>query len=469
MAIPRATLPSPESNASTRRGRVRAHLSEMDIVDEVNGECLSFLGQLQRQVEDLQRNQLNMQNEIELLRHDRDLLSERCASLERAISDKELIVQNEIELLKSRCSSLEKHSTTLDKSVQVLKHDTKWEYSAQVMSDSYWFWSESHDDADYVSEVNRFLNNMKEKTIYLRRIAYDDNGFHQVKLGVYLENMVMYDDAFDLHWKEFCSSILLLPWTLSGLDLSISNIQLTPEIIRAISDASSGRLNGLILQSNDFTEPPDCVFEIGELIKENCALTSFQMQYNDIGLEEARMLGDALSHCRHHRNKQSHFTVQIQDCCSDDDGQNGYELLCKLIAQEDGIHSPGYDQIDLKNNGIQTLGQTHLSECLESGMIELGHLDLQNNRLNDEDAISIANALRYNREETLRISLRGNLITETGWNALMNVCYNPSSIGSVVESNHTCRIGTGHSTSLFVNLYGNNIGYNLDKRLSAKL
>ena len=44
---------------------MRAHLSEMDIVDEVNGECLSFLGQLQRQVEDLQRNQLNMQHEIE--------------------------------------------------------------------------------------------------------------------------------------------------------------------------------------------------------------------------------------------------------------------------------------------------------------------------------------------------------------------------------------------------------------------
>ena len=62
-----------------------------------------------------------------------------------------------------------------------------------------------------------------------------------------------------------------------------------------------------------------------------------------------------------------------------------------------------------------------------------------NNNLNDEDAILIARALK-NNTNLIRLRLGDNDITEIGINALSEAIYNPQSLNSVSDCNHTCTI-----------------------------
>ena len=62
-----------------------------------------------------------------------------------------------------------------------------------------------------------------------------------------------------------------------------------------------------------------------------------------------------------------------------------------------------------------------------------------NNNLNDEDARLIARALRCNTNLQY-FALMENNFTEVGHNALGKAIYNPTSLNSMSDCNHTCRI-----------------------------
>ena len=64
---------------------------------------------------------------------------------------------------------------------------------------------------------------------------------------------------------------------------------------------------------------------------------------------------------------------------------------------------------------------------------------MSNNHLNDDDARLIAHALKRNTN-LQSIYLDGNNITKVGCNALSKAVYNPESLNSVADCNHTCRI-----------------------------
>ena len=66
-------------------------------------------------------------------------------------------------------------------------------------------------------------------------------------------------------------------------------------------------------------------------------------------------------------------------------------------------------------------------------------LCLSNNHLNDDDARLIAHALKRNTN-LQSIYLDGNNITKVGCNALSKAVYNPESLNSVADCNHTCKI-----------------------------
>ena len=64
--------------------------------------------------------------------------------------------------------------------------------------------------------------------------------------------------------------------------------------------------------------------------------------------------------------------------------------------------------------------------------------------MNDEDARLIAHALKRNTN-LKDLWLGGNNITEVGVKALSKAVYNPESLNSVADCNHTCRILGGVS------------------------
>jgi len=91
--------------------------------------------------------------------------------------------------------------------------------------------------------------------------------------------------------------------------------------------------------------------------------------------------------------------------------------------------------IILGNNNIDSLGSVKIAEYLE-GDPPIDRIGLNRNRLNDDDAILISQALKRNTGlET--INMHSNNFTSIGVKALLTCVFDSSSLNAISESNHT--------------------------------
>ena len=72
---------------------------------------------------------------------------------------------------------------------------------------------------------------------------------------------------------------------------------------------------------------------------------------------------------------------------------------------------------------------------------EIDTLELDKNNFSNDDALLLASALKYNTNLN-KLDLKNNDITEEGEKALLKALYDPTSMDSIVNSNHTCRAYT---------------------------
>jgi hypothetical protein len=91
--------------------------------------------------------------------------------------------------------------------------------------------------------------------------------------------------------------------------------------------------------------------------------------------------------------------------------------------------------IYLGSNNIDSLGAVTIAEYLESDP-PIDRIDLDHNRLNDDDVILISQALRRNTN-LRRLDLEENNLTSIGVKALLTCVFDCSSLNSISESNHT--------------------------------
>jgi hypothetical protein len=91
--------------------------------------------------------------------------------------------------------------------------------------------------------------------------------------------------------------------------------------------------------------------------------------------------------------------------------------------------------INLSNNNIDSLGAVKIAEYIE-GDSPIHRIDLSRNRLNDDDALPISQALKRNTNLT-HLNLVGNNFTSIGIKALLSCVFDSSSLNSISESNHT--------------------------------
>ena len=95
-------------------------------------------------------------------------------------------------------------------------------------------------------------------------------------------------------------------------------------------------------------------------------------------------------------------------------------------------------EIDLSHNYIDSLGAVKISEYLE-GNPPVKLLKLDNNSLNDDDAILFSRALKKNTN-LLALRLTRNNFSSVGVKALFSSLYDSSSLNAISESNHTCEL-----------------------------
>lgn len=187
--------------------------------------------------------------------------------------------------------------------------------------------------------------------------------------------VVLHDDLLIPHWKEFIDAIQLHDGFNSEKGLAIYNAQLNPTVCEMLVTAlATKKLRGFGLARNDFANTRDGINFAIQVAKSIPSLKSFGWACNPINsLEDARYLSEGVaSFC------PTVERLSLSKCCGE--GLNGYEVLCKAIECNRNLIF-----IDLRENNIQTNGETHLSDYLATNP-PLKKLHLEDNNLNDDDA-----------------------------------------------------------------------------------
>jgi len=121
------------------------------------------------------------------------------------------------------------------------------------------------------------------------------------------------------------------------------------------------------------------------------------------------------------RSLRSHSSIDELHLNHCDLGSTPEMLL--VILQSD------IDYINLDNNNIDSLGAVKIAEYLE-GDPPIEVLSLGHNRLNDDDAILISQALKRNTN-IKQIHLRSNNFTSIGVKALLTCAFDSSSLNAI--------------------------------------
>ena len=339
----------------------------------------------------------------------------------RATATKSL--QNEVDGMKSRCQFLETRCGSLERCVEILMKD--WEYSAPPIPRSHWV--DRGFNNHNIALVERFLDDIKMYTCKLRKGNLDD---HEIHLhGVVGPSIIMHDDVLLPHWKEFADALQLLQLS-KDLDYSlvISDVQLTSPVINILTPALVGKsIKTILLENNRFMNIREGIDFAIKCMKSNRTLKKFGWANTQIdNIDDVNhMVGAITSH-------PSIEEVRLEDCFGEN--INSYVVLRTLLDSEKQFTS-----IDFDGNNIQTGGGTEIPDFIATNP-PLADLLLENNNLNDDDAVLIARALKHNTNlKSLNLGGKGgNNITKIGIRVLANVVYDSTSLDALSHSNHTC-------------------------------
>ena len=253
--------------------------------------------------------------------------------------------------------------------------------------------------------------------------------------------LVDYDAAFLPHWKEFANALEEYQYALNclhGSKLSIWTVHLPKPVLDLLSHAlESTHFTSLSLHDNRFGR--DGIQFALDYMQNNPVLEDFVMFRNQINHED-----DVKRLCEVIKDHPTINTLDLDECCGED--TDGHEMLCSIMdAGRNKLKSINFPRNRISTGGSTFIGDflatnpsTPLADILATNPI-LKELHLDDNRLDDKDATSIASALKHNTN--LRcLGLLENEITDSGLDALRKAEFDPASLNSAYDSNHTCHI-----------------------------
>ena len=374
-----------------------------------------------------------------------DLLTKNTA-IESQLSS----MRDENDSLKARVSQLDEELHRLEGSFVKNAQNIDWRYLApDPPPDSYWiekgydYGSEEIADEDYLYCVNNeFFKPAKEQSEMLRRCTF---GIHHIQ-GLYFGNegdisrfyspLIRYDDTLLPHWVEFCDS--LLDWQFAPFRdpirtypfrVFIGNVELPANVLDLLYDClrvgDFGHVEELTLRRNEFQGSDGINFAI-KIMQSHQEMAKFCYERNPAySGQDCQLLVDAIV-C--HPNIS---TSHLQSLCAG--GRNGHDQLVDLLRKK------AMKSVDFSDCGVKTDdGRSALFDIIKLHP-NLDFLYLDDNKLNDKDAIRLADALRHNRTLSF-LSLMKNEVTQLGGDTLKKVIYDDSSLNALADSNHVCTI-----------------------------
>ena len=349
-------------------------------------------------------------------------------------------LQDDNERLKAKVAQLDDENRRLEAAFKTHLGNMNWKYAApEPPSDLYWI--QQGYDQDYIDCVNdEFFPRLKEQTEKFRHGTFGlapDDDIEDLYFGNHESATLMrYDRALLPHWREFCNA--MESWQLSDIrgtierthpfNLCIQNIEMPRNVLKMLSECLKwirlGHVEHLHLEENEFQGSDGIEFAV-EVMQSQKKMIGFRYESNpvDNGQDCQRLVDAIASH-------PSLSNCYLNGLCGGE--RNGHDYLVDLLRKE------GMKEVDFAGCGVNTPGQSALFDIIKLHP-NLDRLRLDNNKLNDRDAIHLADALRYNRT-LVHLQLWGNEFTQVGEDALKNAIYDDSSLNAVSDSNHVCKV-----------------------------
>ncbi|EJK68782.1 hypothetical protein THAOC_10011 [Thalassiosira oceanica] len=334
-------------------------------------------------------------------------LEERCKALDR----KSESLERSCDKLKVRCSSLER-------SIQVLKKDVNWAYSAPSIPRSQGIVLGR--DEDYANSMGGAIRHIKKDVERIRNGENIDCNC----LDFYDQTAILHDDVLLPHFQELADAIQLS----NGIQqINIDNIEMCPSALRILFPAMEGKVKRVWMESVTFPaeDVVECYEIIATSIRRNHALK--ELTWSGIRIpsdEQADLLIKSVI------DNRSIKDIRLKNCFNQS-GVNGCRALAALMT----CGRP-FDLLNFGGNGLS--GIDDLAAALATNP-QLERLWILDNQLNDRDADLIAQALKQNTN-LQQLYLKYNGITSAGFEKIRSTIYDPSSMNAVESCNHTCWI-----------------------------
>jgi hypothetical protein len=285
----------------------------------------------------------------------------------------------------------------------------------------------SYNKPDNWRERNRIgLERLKVKLEYCIRLAIQKSSLRLNLMHPNLgqEPIVWHEQILDECWDQ-------LEGALSGDELvtniwgiQIENVEITKECLSAlVAIIQSGQANFLstLIIFDNANICGEGILCLSKLVDVSSNLQDFFLHHNRIdNIESARRLS---------RSLKSHASIHELHLTHCDLGSSPEILL--VVLQSEVIY------INLNYNNIDSLGAVKIAEYLE-GDPPIEKISLNHNRLNDDDAELISQALKRNMTLTFLNLVRNNF-TSFGVKALLTCVFDSSSLNALSESNHTLK------------------------------
>ncbi|EJK74857.1 hypothetical protein THAOC_03441 [Thalassiosira oceanica] len=416
--------------SGAKRRRFRAPNSRGGVTGRTLDDIHSVLEEHARQIEKLTaaNKQLEAKNTA---------LEDRCKALDR----KSESLEQSRDKLEVRCSSLER-------SIQVLKKDVSWTYSAPYIPRSHWI-KQGYDE-EYAANVEGCLRRIKGN---VKRIRNGDEDYCCLCLDYEGQLTILHDDALLPHFKELADAIQLS----DGIhQIAIDNMELRPSALRILFPAMEGKVTDIFMQCVRFPGPDvaECYEIIAASIRRNHALEKLTW----IGIrfpsdEQADLLIESII------DNRSIKRLDLEKCFNQN-GADGCRALASLISSGRPV-----DWLYFIENSLS--GIDDVAAALATNP-QLEALVMSGNELNDGDAELIARALKQNTN-LQRLCMDENNITSVGLENMLEAIYDPSSLSAMESCNHTCCIDLVEQNDHYVRVGGNYSGMTSQQRRRRKL
>ncbi|EJK71066.1 hypothetical protein THAOC_07526 [Thalassiosira oceanica] len=292
-------------------------------------------------------------------------LEERCKALDR-----------KSESLERSCDKLEARCNSLERSIQVLKNDVSWSYSAPDVPRDHWI-EQGHDE-DYADNVDWCIERIKGnaetirsegENVYCSCLDYED------------QLAIMHDDALLPHYKELADAIQLS----NGIqNIVIDNVELGPSALSILCPAMEGKVTNIFVQCVTFPaeQVAECYEIITTSIRRNHALEKLIWRNNRIPSDEQadQLIDSAIDNLS--------IKMLFLDNCFNQESANGCRALASLLT----CGRP-FKTLNFSRNGLS--GIDDVAAALATNP-KLKNLWIHDNQLNDRDAELIAQALKQN-------------------------------------------------------------------------